>query len=114
MLHTTNFAEFVFTFTKSVFDSLRSQGPKALFDYASFLKSFRMQLTLNPDAKEGALSINLGGIVNPEASLKEIFSYLEKHEKRVLVVLDRFERVANYEEANSMVLFLRLIHSSKT
>lgn len=113
LLHTTSFAEFVFAFTKSVFDSLCSQGQKALLDYASSLKSLRSQLTLNSGTKKPAFSINLGDIVNPEVTLKEIFSYLGKEEKRVLVVLDGFERVANYEEANSVALLLRLIQQSK-
>ncbi len=113
LLHTTSFAEFVFAFTKSVFDSLHLQGQKALLDYARFLKSLRTQVTLASGAKELAFSINLGEIVKPEATLKEIFSYLGKEEKRVLVVLDGFERVANYEEANSVVLLLSLILSPK-
>lgn len=113
LLCTTSFAEFVFTFTKSVFDSLLSQGEGALLDYIAFLKSLRPQLTLNPKTKKPGFSINLGDIVNSEATLNEAFSYLGKQKKRVLVVLDGFERIASYEEAKGVALLWGRIQRSK-
>lgn len=113
LLCTTSFAEFVFTFTKSVFDSSLSQGEDALLDYIGFLKSLRPQLTLNPKTKEPSFSINLGDIVNSDATLNEAFSYLGKQKKRVLVVLDGFERIASYEEAKGVALLWGRIQRSK-
>lgn len=48
--------------------------------------------------------IQIGDIKNPEYVLEEIFEYLQKSEKPVLIVIDEFQQITKYPEKNSEAL----------
>ncbi len=113
LLHTSSLSELVLSFSKEVFDSLLPRGRKVLLDFIGFLKSIRAQFSLDPVTGMPTFSIELGQVVSPEMTLEEIFTYLEKQDKPVLVVFDEFQQIAKYEEMNVEALLRSYIQRSK-
>lgn len=100
LLHTTGLSEFVLALSKEVFESLLPRGKKVLLDFICFLKSIRLQFSIDPRTGMPTFSLELGQIEVPETTLKELFDYLEKEEKPVIVVFDEFQQIGRYETAN--------------
>lgn len=97
--HTDSLAKFVNLFAASVLGKLDGQLDVIIRNLTNIFKSCRPVIT--PDSVTGIPSLSLE--IQPgmeEHSLKEIFEYIEKYEKRCFIAIDEFQQIAAYPEYN--------------
>ena len=96
---TKNLQEFVYELGKAILGSLKSKGRKVwelfLYTLGSLRSSISFDINGNPE-----WGIGIGDISVPEATLDEIFTYLEQADKTCLVAIDEFQSIINYPEKN--------------
>ena len=96
---TKSLRDFVFALSKVLLEGLKPFGRKALETFWNSVKSLRAGITFDPLGNP-TFNIGLGDIHEPQSTLDEIFSYLNKSEKPCLVAIDEFQQIASYSEEN--------------
>ncbi len=107
ILHTTSLRELAFAISKEVFNTLKPQGKKILDEFLAIFKSLNLSLEYNPESGLPEFSIHLGDIVRPEATIEEIFRYLEKSPGPCILAIDEFQQVRNYADDTNVEALLR-------
>lgn len=104
ILQTNSLAEFTYLLGKTIFDSLASRGLSRVKGFIAALKSIKG--TFGFDAMSGTPTFNLqlGDLKQPEYTLAEIFEYIERSEKPVIIVIDEFQQVTRYPGKNTEAL----------
>lgn len=100
ILHATTFREFILTFGTAVFDCIATKSEKRRKLFVSLLKSLSASFGYDPIQNTPTFDVKLGDILRPEYTLKEIFDYLERVDKRCLVIIDEFQQITRYPEKN--------------
>lgn len=100
ILDTNSLGEFVFSLGNAVFDRVARKSAKLLKQFALTLKSIQASFGYDPIQNTPTFDIKLGELTQPVYTLKEIFDYLDKADKRCLVVIDEFQQITNYPEKN--------------
>ena len=100
ILDTNNFSDFVFTLGNAVFEKVAQRSDKLMKLCPVVMKS--LQASFGYDSIRGSMTfdIKLGDIVRPEYTLQEIFQFLANADQRCLVVIDEFQQITYYPEAN--------------
>lgn len=83
-----------------MFDRVAKKSAKLLKQFALTLKSIQASFGYDPIQNTPTFDIKLGELTQPVYTLKEIFDYLDKADKRCLVVIDEFQQITNYPEKN--------------
>jgi AAA+ ATPase superfamily predicted ATPase len=96
---TKSLRDFVFALSKVLLEGLKPFGRKVLENFWNSIKSLRAGISFDP-AGNPAFNLSLGDIHEPQATLDEIFSYLNKSDKPCLVAIDEFQQIASYTETN--------------
>ena len=96
---TKSLRDFVFALGKVLLEGLKPFGRKALEKFWNHVKSLRTGITFDP-AGNPSFNLGLGNIHEPQSTLDEIFSYLNKSDKPCLVAIDEFQQIASYTEEN--------------
>ena len=100
ILHTTTFREFILALGTAVFDNVATRSVKLRKQFVTFLKSLSASFGYDTIQNMPTFDIKLGDVKNPEYTLAEIFGYLEKVDKRCIVVIDEFQQITRYPEKN--------------
>jgi hypothetical protein len=96
---TRSLRDFVFSLSKVLLEGLKPAGHRALEKFWNSVKSLRAGISFDPVGNP-SFNIGLGNIHEPQATLDEIFSYLNKSDKPCLVAIDEFQQIASYAEDN--------------
>lgn len=91
--------DLVFSLSRVIVDGLKPFGKKAIESFWNSVKSLQGGITFDP-AGNPSFNLQLGDIRSTEATLDEIFRYLEKASRPVIVAIDEFQQVAYYTEKN--------------
>jgi AAA+ ATPase superfamily predicted ATPase len=100
ILHTSSFREFIQLFGATVFDCLAKRSARLMKLFTATLHSLSASFGYDPIKNTPTFDIRLGDITMPEYTLKEIFEYLEKSNRRCIIVIDEFQQVTKYPENN--------------
>ncbi|MDE6522108.1 MAG: ATP-binding protein [Muribaculaceae bacterium] len=100
ILQTNSLAEFTFLLGKAIFDKLRKKSESGLRGFLAALKSIKGTFGFDPITGTPTFNLQLGDIQNPEYTLEEIFGFLERSERPVIVVIDEFQQISKYPEKN--------------
>lgn len=100
ILSTSNLQEFTFLLGREVFDSIRTRGEKLWKGFLTVVKSISGKIGFDAVSGLPSLNLQLGDLVKPEYTLKEIFQYLSQAGKQCIVAIDEFQRVNSYPEKN--------------
>ena len=100
ILHTTTFREFILALGTAVFDNVATRSVKLRKQFVTFLKSLSASFGYDTIQNMPTFDVKLGDVQNPEYTLAEIFGYLEKVDKRCIVVIDEFQQITRYPEKN--------------
>lgn len=111
ILHTTSFREFIQVFGAVVFDAVATKSEKMMKLFTATMRSLSASFGYDPVQNTPTFDIRLGDITMPEYTLKEIFQYIEKTEKRCLIVIDEFQQVTKYPEKNVEALLRSYIQN---
>ena len=96
---TKSLRDFVYSLSRVILDGLKPAGRKALETFWNSVKSLQAGISFDP-AGNPSFNLQLGDIHAEETTLDEIFRYLEKADRRVLVAIDEFQQIASYPEKN--------------
>ena len=94
---TKSLRDFVFSLSRVIVDGLKPFGRKAIEGFWNSVKSLQGGITFDP-AGNPSFNLQLGDIHATEATLDEIFRYMERAAKPVIVAIDEFQQVASYTE----------------
>jgi len=94
---TSSLRDFVFALSKVLLEGLKPFGRVALEKFWNSVKSLRAGISFDPFGNP-TFNIGLGDIQEPQSTLDEIFSYLNKSEKPCIVAIDEFQQIASYPE----------------
>lgn len=79
---------------------LRGVWERMMKLFPMILKSLSASFGYDPVSASPTFDIKLGDITRPEYTLEEIFTFLDKVDRRCLVVIDEFQQITNYPEKN--------------
>lgn len=100
ILQTNSLSEFTFLLGKTIFDKLSRKSESGLRGFLAALKSLRGTFGFDPMSGTPTFNLQLGDLRNPEFTLEEIFGFLERSERPVIVVIDEFQQISKYPEKN--------------
>jgi len=103
-----NMADLTRMFATAVFKGLESTTEKALSAAATFLKSCRPTLTIDPRDMSHKFSFD----ISPQASettLSEVFDYLASRKVRIAIALDEFQQITEFPEKGVEALLRSLV-----
>ncbi|MDE6408890.1 MAG: ATP-binding protein, partial [Muribaculaceae bacterium] len=100
ILQTNSLSEFTFLLGKTIFDKLSKKNESGLRRFLAALKSIKGTFGFDPITGTPSFDLQLGDLRNPAYTLDEIFGFLEKSERPVIVVIDEFQQISKYPEKN--------------
>lgn len=100
ILSTTNLQEFVYLLGREVFDSVKGKSESIWRSFITTIRSLAGKISFDPITGLPSINIQLGDVMHPDYTLKEIFSYLNNAPQTVIVAIDEFQQVRNYPEQN--------------
>ena len=100
---TKSLNDFVFLLSKNIFNQLKSSSRKVLESFLIALKSLRPEISFDEQGLP-SLGLGIGDIHKPEASLDEIFQFLNSSAKPCIVAIDEFQQIIKYPETNTEAL----------
>lgn len=98
LFHTTGLNGFTKTFGAAVFEQIMRWDDKLKLQAVATLKSLRPKVSADELTGKLSWGIDWNHIAEPELSLKEIFSALEKADKPCIVAFDEFQQIVEYPE----------------
>ena len=98
ILHTSSLRELIMEFGNGVFKKVARHSDKLMKSFASTLRSLQGSFGFDPVSGMPTFNVRLGDITAPEYTIEEIFEYLEKADRRCIVVIDEFQQVVKYRE----------------
>lgn len=101
ILQTNSLGEFTYLLGKAIFDTLMSKNIARVRTFLAALKSLKGTFGFDPMNGTPTFDIQLGDIKHPEYTLEEIFNYIERSEKPVVIVIDEFQQITKYPEKNT-------------
>lgn len=100
ILSTTNLKEFTYLLGKEVFETVRTRGEKIWKGFLTAVKSLSGKVGFDAISGLPTLNIQLGDILQPEYTLKEVFQYLSTAWRPCIVAIDEFQQITRYPEKN--------------
>lgn len=110
---TASLAEFVYLLSKIIYEELKPAKKTWTDRFFQIVRSLRVGFKIDALTGEPRFDIGLGDIQTPQATLDEIFEYLETAEKPCLVAIDEFQQIGSYEEKNVEALLRSKIQQCK-
>lgn len=94
---TKDLNEFVYALGKGILTALKPKGRKAWEFFVNMLQSLKSTISFDINGNP-EWSVGIGDIQAPDATLDEIFAYLEHADKPCIVAIDEFQTIASYPE----------------
>lgn len=111
---TKNLRDFVYALSKEILNELKPRGKKAIEQFWNSVKSIQAGISFDPFGNP-SFGLQLGDIKYSEATLDEIFSYLEDSNIPCIVAIDEFQQITNYPEKNiEAILRTHIQHCKNT
>ena len=96
---TKSLREFVFSLSRTILESLKPRGRRALETFVNSIRSLQAGISFDV-AGNPSFNVQLGDIQHTETTLEEIFRYLANADKPCIVAIDEFQQIASYPEKN--------------
>ena len=97
---TTSLAEFAYTLGKEIYAQLKPLSTVWKERFFQVISSFRIGFKLDTVTGAPSFDLGLGDIQAPEATLDEIFAYIEEADKPCIIAIDEFQQIGEYAEKN--------------
>ena len=97
---TTSLTEFVYTLGKEIYEQLKPQATIWKEKFFQIITSLRMGFKLDTMTGAPTLDLGLGDIQAPQATLDEIFTYINEADKPCIIAIDEFQQISEYAETN--------------
>lgn len=100
ILQTSTLSEFTFLLGKAIFEKLSRKSESGLRKFLAALKSIKGSFGFDPFTGTPTFDLQIGDLKNPEYTLEEIFIFLERSDRPVIIVIDEFQQISKYPEKN--------------
>ena len=110
---TSNIAEFTNEFAKTVTGKFDDFSKKFIESIGKIFSYLRPSISYDSITGQPRISFEINSVQNAEKSLEQIFDYLEKQNKKILVAIDEFQQILNYPEKNVEALLRKYIQKTK-
>jgi uncharacterized protein len=104
ILPTANLNDFVIQFSKSVLGKLESTPLRLMKKVGDFFSYLTPSITYDPLTNQPSVEFSLSAPQHGERTLDQVFRYLEKQDKRIVIAIDEFQQILNYPEKNTEAL----------
>ena len=91
--------DLVFALSKVILKTLKPKGKKALEQFWSSVRSLQANVSFDINGNP-SFHVGLGDILSAEATLDELFTYLQNADKPCIVAIDEFQQIAGFAEKN--------------
>ena len=109
IMDTADLSGFVDLMAKEIIGKVDSRSMRLIKKFAEIVKSLRPKISIDTMTGNPEIEISVQHDVAPEQSLSEIFSYLQKQEKQVIIAFDEFQQITAYPEKNTEALLRKNI-----
>ena len=103
---TDSFQDFVYTFGKSILETLKPKGRKAWERFLSMLSSVRSEISFDINGNP-VWGLGIGTATPSQTTLDEIFNYLNTADKHCMVAIDEFQQIVYYNDNKNVEAALR-------
>jgi len=103
ILPTASLTDFVRILTKSILNSLDTTPEKIIKKVWSFFSSLRPVVSYDPVTGEPSVMLDMRASES-EKTLEQLFAYLAKKEKKVVIAIDEFQQITQYHEKHTEAL----------
>ncbi len=103
---TNNLMEFISALSKAVTEALKPRGKDAIDKFINALASLRSEISFDINGFP-TWGIGFGPQVRPEATLEEIFEYINKSKTPCIIAIDEFQQVSKYPNGTQIEALLR-------
>lgn len=100
---TKDMGEMVQVMGKSILNALKSYSRKAAEAFLACIKSLYAGVTIGDDGKP-ELRLGIGQIAEPQASVEEIFNYINQADRPCIIAIDEFQTVSTYPDGKAEAL----------
>jgi uncharacterized protein len=103
-------------FTNTLASAILNAFPKNVSigkKFIDFIKGFNPMISYDALTGSPEVSFSFSQSKQIDYSLKEIFTFLDQQKKQVVVAIDEFQQIANYEEKNTEALLRTIIQQLK-
>lgn len=102
--------EFAFVLVNGIFRSLRNnQG--SFEKLAGLCRRLRLSMTMGPSSEVKSPSFSLGSIREPDKIIEESFSFLEGFDRKVVLAIEGFEKLASFRDVDGARALGKIIES---
>lgn len=102
--------EFAFVLVNGIFRSLRRDSDK-FKKLIGLCRRLGLKMTIGPSYEVLEPSFTLGSIRTPEKVIEEAFSFLEGMDKKVVLAIDGFEKLASFRDADGARTLGKIVES---
>ena len=106
IMNTHSAEDFVNELAKAVLGSFNSKSKRLFDNVLKLLSKFNPIITLDPITGMPSVEIKPHSTEHAKSSITEIFNYLEEQDKKIIIAIDEFQQITNYNE-NGFEAFLR-------
>lgn len=100
ILPSTNLNDFINIFAKAVISNLESKPERILKKVGELFSSLRPTITFDPITGLPNIQFNLETEKESTQTLGQIFNYIKKQKKHIVIAIDEFQQITNYPEKN--------------
>lgn len=112
ILPTLNLAEFIAQLGKSLIGSLDSTPEKTIKKIGTLFSGLRPSIKYDALTGEPSIEFDLQAPFHAEHSLEQIFQYLQKQNKKIVIAIDEFQQITHYPEKNTEALLRSHVQKS--
>ena len=109
ILDTTDLNGFVELLAREIIGKVDRSTMNLLKIFGNIVKSLRPKISVDPMTGRPEIEISVPNDVSPETSLSEIFLYLQKQDKHIIIAIDEFQQITEYPEQNMEALLRKYI-----
>jgi len=109
IMDTADLSGFVDLMAKEIIGKVNSRSMRLIKKFGDIVKSLRPKISIDPLTGNPEIEISVQHDIAPEQSLSEIFSYLKKQDKQVIIAFDEFQQITAYPEKNIEALLRKNI-----
>ncbi|MBR5956928.1 MAG: ATP-binding protein [Salinivirgaceae bacterium] len=100
ILETSCLRDFAYLLGRQIFETLKTNSRKMLDLFVQTVRSISGEFGYDATTGLPKFNIALGAISNPAYTLDEIFTYIDKADRRCVIAIDEFQQIVNYPENN--------------
>ena len=100
IMDTENLSGLVSLLAKEIIGQVDNKTMRFLKKFGEAVKSLRPKISVDPLTGQPEIEISVQHDAAPETGLSEVFSYLQKQNKHIVIAFDEFQQITEYPEMN--------------